>query len=84
MPVDFAHGAGLDDHQRGGEGERVEDLDGAAGKGEWVLARPVVGVCGFDGDLTGGGVNGVLLRDILWYWRAVEDVELVGGEVLEV
>lgn len=37
VPVHFAHGAGLDGYQRGGEaacdgeGLRVEDLDGAAG-----------------------------------------------------
>ena len=46
--MDFTHGAGMDDYQCGrevwcgGEGEGVEDLDGAAGEGEWFLERPVV------------------------------------------
>ena len=50
VPVDFADGAGLDDDEGGGEvlgdgeGGRVEDLDGAAGDGVWLLLRPVVGV----------------------------------------
>lgn len=88
VPVELAHGTGLDGEEGGGEvlgdgeGQGVEDLDAAAGDGVGVLLREVVAVGAGEGDRT-GGPGDVLLRDVLGRGRAVEDVKFAFGDLVE-
>lgn len=88
VPVHLAHPAGFDGQQGrreiggDGEGARVDYLDGAAGRGEGLLLRPVVSV-GAVGWQDPGWARGVLRGDVCGRGGAVEDIELRVGQVVE-
>ena len=88
VPVDLAQGAGLHGHQGGrevggdGEGQRVDDLDAAAGHLVCGLLGEVVRVAlrlGQDAPFAGD----VLRLDVLGSWRPGEDVQLIRRDVVE-
>lgn len=84
MPVHFAHCAGGDGYEGGGEvggdgeGGCVDYLYGAAGDGVGFLLGEVVGVGIFLGEGT-GGTGLVLCGDVRWGRCTVEYVKLIRG-----
>ena len=81
VPVQFAHGAGFESYECGGDVSRcgesggVDDLERAGVRdGERALLRPVVGVLLIGLSSGAGGASGVLLGDVFRRRCAREDV----------